>query len=211
MLDYVLFAESDRHGAFLGRARPEEARPAARRRAEREAPVREPPYGLTYEMIVENTYPRGTPTRVVIGSMKDLDAAVDDDVQEWFKDQLRPQQRDAGAGGRHHAGAARAKVEKYYGGIPPGPPLAKQGTWIASATPAPIAATLHDRVPQAPLPRLERAPVRHAGGGAARHRGAGLRAARPRACTTARLQGTRSPRRPPRATREPDRGSSTSR
>jgi zinc protease len=43
---------------------------------------------------------------------------------------------------------ARAKVEKYYGEIPPGPPVARQQAWVAKRT-GTHRGTVQDRVPQA--------------------------------------------------------------
>ena len=68
------------------------------------------PYGVTDELIVENTYPVGHPySWTVIGSMKDLDAASMADVQEWFKTYYGPNNTIAGDRRRHHAGSRAAE------------------------------------------------------------------------------------------------------
>src|ERR1700753_853966 len=91
MLDYVLFAESDRMGHFLGvldQKKLDLQRGVVqneKRQGENE------PYGVTEELIVKNTYPVGHPySWTVIGEMKDLDAASKADVDEWFKTYYGP-------------------------------------------------------------------------------------------------------------------------
>lgn len=158
MLDYVLFAESDRMGHFLG-VLDQKKLDLQRGVVQNEKRQYEnQPYGVTYELIVENTYPPGHPySWSVIGSMKDLDAASMSDVQEWFKTNYGPNNVTLVIAGDVTPEAAREKVEKYYGGIPPGPPLAKQGTWIAKRS-GTHRGTVQDRVPQARLYRVWNVP-----------------------------------------------------
>src|SRR5688572_18490838 len=85
-LDLVLWMESDRMGHLLGaidEAQLDEQRGVVqneKRQGENQ------PYGVTRQLLAENTYPEGHPYHwTTIGSMEDLDAASLEDVQEWFK------------------------------------------------------------------------------------------------------------------------------
>ncbi|MBC7455288.1 MAG: insulinase family protein, partial [Massilia sp.] len=55
---------------------------------------------------------------------------------------------------------ARQKVEKYYGGIPPGPPLPKHQAWVAKRS-GTQRDTVQDRVPQARVYRIWNVPGAH--------------------------------------------------
>src|SRR5665213_948731 len=84
--------------------------------------------------------------------MKDLEAASMADVQEWFKTHYGPNNVTVVVAGDITPEEARSKVEKYYGEIAPGPPLAKQQAWIAKRT-GTHRERVQDRVPQ---PRVYR-------------------------------------------------------
>jgi zinc protease len=158
MLDYALFAESDRMGHFLG-ALDQKALDLQRGVVQNEKRQHEnAPYGVTEELIVKNTYPAGHPySWTVIGSMQDLDAASMKDVQDWFKANYGPNNVILVIAGDVTPEVARQKVEKYYGGLPPGPPLAKQQAWVAKRT-GTHRSTVQDRVPQARLYRVWNVP-----------------------------------------------------
>ena len=70
MLDYALFAESDRMGHLARRTRPEEARPATRRGAKRKAPGREPAL-RRYGTIDRREHLSGRPSLFVDGDRLD--------------------------------------------------------------------------------------------------------------------------------------------
>ena len=91
MLDYVLFAESDRMGHLLG-VLDQKKLDLQRGVVQNEKRQGEnQPYGVTRQLLTENTYPAGHPySWTTIGSMKDLDAASMSDVQEWFKTYYGP-------------------------------------------------------------------------------------------------------------------------
>src|ERR1035437_5270149 len=59
----------------------------------------------------------------------DLNAASMSDVQEWFKTYYGPSNAVLCVAGDIDAEAARQKVEKYFGDIPAGPPLATNRVW----------------------------------------------------------------------------------
>ena len=158
MLDYALFAESDRMGHLLG-VLDQKKLDLQRGVVQNEKRQGEnQPYGVTEELLVENTYPVGHPySWTVIGSMKDLDAASLSDVQEWFKTYYGPNNVIVVVAGDVTPEVVREKVEKYYGDIPPGPPIAKQEVWIAKRS-GTHRGWVQDRVPQARLYRVWNVP-----------------------------------------------------
>jgi len=158
MLDYVLFAESDRLGHLLG-VLDQKKLDLQRGVVQNEKRQGEnQPYGVTEGLITENTYPVGHPySWTVIGSMKDLDAASMSDVQEWFKTYYGPNNVTVVLSGDITPAVAKEKVEKYYGEIPAGPPIAKQQVWIAKRT-GTHRGGVQDRVPQARLYRVWNVP-----------------------------------------------------
>ena len=161
MLDYALFAESDRMGHLLGVV-DQKKLDLQRGVVQNEKRQGEnQPYGVAYQLLTENTYPAGHPySWTVIGSMKDLDAASMADVQEWFKTNYGPNNTTLVLAGDITPEAARQKVEKYFGDIPAGPPLAKHEAWIAKRT-GTHRSTVQDRVPQARLYRVWNVPGAH--------------------------------------------------
>ena len=158
MLDYALFAESDRMGHLLP-VLDQKKLDLQRGVVQNEKRQGEnQPYGVTEELIVKNTYPVGHPySWTVIGEMQDLDAASKTDVDEWFKTYYGPNNTTLVIAGDITPEVARQKVEKYYGEIPPGPPIAKQETWIAKRT-GTHRGWVQDRVPQARLYRIWNVP-----------------------------------------------------
>src|ERR1700724_1882868 len=135
MLDYALFAESDRMGhllAVLDQKKLDLQRGVVqneKRQGENQ------PYGMVQQLVVENTYPVGHPySWSVIGSMKDLDAASMEDVTEWFKTYYGPDNVVVALAGDITPAVAREKMERYYGETPAGPPIAKHEVWIAKRT-----------------------------------------------------------------------------
>jgi zinc protease len=161
MLDYTLFAESDRMGHLLGLL-DQKKLDLQRGVVQNEKRQGEnQPYGVTRQLLTENTYPVGHPySWTVIGSMADLDAASLPDVQDWFKTNYGPNNTVLVLAGDITPEQARQKVEKYYGDIPAGPPLAKQAEWIAKRT-GTHRGTVQDRVPQARLYRVWNVPGEH--------------------------------------------------
>ena len=157
-LDLVLFLESDRMGHLLGaidQARLDEQRGVVqneKRQGENQ------PYGKAFSNIVENTYPRGHPySWSVIGSMEDLSAAALADVQDWFKSYYGPNNAVIVIAGDIDVATARQKVERYFGAIPPSPPIAKQDKWVAKMT-GTHRGMMQDRVPQARIYKIWNVP-----------------------------------------------------
>lgn len=134
-LDQVLWLESDRMGHLLGvidQARLDEQRGVVqneKRQGENQ------PYGREYELATKASYPAGHPySWTVIGSMKDLDAASLEDVQEWFKTYYGAANAVLVVAGDINAEEVLKKVKKYFGNIPSGPSLAKPIVNISKRT-----------------------------------------------------------------------------
>ncbi|HSL24161.1 MAG TPA: pitrilysin family protein [Vicinamibacterales bacterium] len=157
-LDRILWLESDRMGHLLGvvtQARLDEQRGVVqneKRQSENE------PYGKSWITIAENTFPQGHPySWSVIGSMEDLSAASLEDVKEWFRTYYGPSNATIVLAGDIDPETARQKVERHFGGIPPGPPVIEQDTWIARPT-GPHRQRMQDRVPQARIYKVWNVP-----------------------------------------------------
>jgi zinc protease len=148
-VDFTLWMESDRMGHLLG-ALDQKTLDLQRGVVQNEKRQGEnQPYGVTRQLLTQNTYPVGHPySWTTIGEMADLDAASMNDVQEWFKTYYGPSNVVIVIAGDIDVKTAREKVTKYFGDIPAGPPVAHQEIWIAkmSGTHRQI---VQDRVPQA--------------------------------------------------------------
>ena len=148
-VDFALWMESDRMGHLLG-ALDQKTLDLQRGVVQNEKRQGEnQPYGVTRQLLTQNTYPVGHPySWTTIGEMADLDAASMNDVQEWFKTYYGPSNVVIVIAGDIDVKTAREKVTKYFGDIPAGPPVAHQEVWIAkmSGTHRQI---VQDRVPQA--------------------------------------------------------------
>jgi zinc protease len=148
-LDYTLWLESDRMGHLLG-AFDEKTLTLQRGVVQNEKRQGEnQPYGVTRQLLTQNTYPAGHPySWTTIGEMADLDAASLQDVKDWFKTYYGPSNVVLVLAGDIDAKTAKEKVQKYFGDIPPGPPVAHQEAWIAKMT-GTHRQKVQDRVPQA--------------------------------------------------------------
>jgi zinc protease len=159
-LDTVLWLESDRMGHLLGvidKPKLDEQRGVVqneKRQGENE------PYSLSDELITKAVFPAHHPySHTVIGSMEDLNAASLDDVKEWFKTYYGPANAVVVIAGDIDAKTARDKVEKYFGNIPPGPPVARFDKWVAPRT-GEQRQVAQDRVPQARIYKVWNVPGR---------------------------------------------------
>jgi predicted Zn-dependent peptidase len=152
-LDLALWMESDRMGHLLGvidQARLDEQRDVVKnekRQGENE------PYGRVFEALQRASFPEGHPYRwTTIGSMEDLEAATLEDVHEWFKTYYGAANATLVLAGDITPAEARAKVEKYFGHIPPGPPLSRLEAWVAPRQHS-SREVMQDRVAQARIYR----------------------------------------------------------
>ncbi len=150
-LDMALWMESDRMGHLLGaidQAKLDQQRGVVQNeKRERE----NQPYGKVDDFLTPRVYPPNHPySWTVIGSMEDLNAAKLEDVKEWFQTYYGPANAVLVIAGDVTPEAAREKVEHYFGDIPSGPPVARQGDWIAKRSGG-QRGVMQDRVPQARL------------------------------------------------------------
>ncbi len=147
-LDVALFMESDRMGHLLGaidQDRLDEQRGVVqteKRQGENQ------PYGKVFRILTEESYPSGHPySWSTIGSMDDLDAASLEDVQEWFRTYYGAANAVIVVAGNVEPGDVLARVEKYFGDIPSGPPVHRRDRWVAKRSGERRLIT-EDRVPQ---------------------------------------------------------------
>lgn len=157
-VDFTLWMESDRMGHLLG-SLDQKTLDLQRGVVQNEKRQGEnQPYGVTDQLITQNTYPVGHPySWTTIGDMADLDAASMKDVQEWFQTYYGPSNVVIVIAGDIDANTAREKVTKYFGDIPAGPPVAHQEVWIAKMSGS-HRQIVQDRVPQARIYKVWNVP-----------------------------------------------------
>lgn len=109
------------------------------------------PYGRARETYHRLLYPEGHPYAwITIGRMEDLAAASLDDVKEFFATYYAPNNASLCIAGDFDPAQAREWVERYFGPIPPGPPIERLKTWVPVLTEE-VRARLEDKIR---LPRL---------------------------------------------------------
>ncbi len=148
-LDMTLWMESDRMGHLLG-AIDQKVLDEQRGVVQNEKRQRQnQPYGKVSEVIAQSTWPAGHPySWETIGSMEDLNAASLEDVKDWFRSYYGAANAVIVLAGDVTAADAKAKVEKYFGDIPPGPTVNHQQAWVAKMS-GERRSVMQDRVPQA--------------------------------------------------------------
>lgn len=153
-LDYTLWMESDRMGYMVG-AIDQKTLDLQRGVVQNEKRQGEnEPYGMVDEVEQHDTYPAGHPySWSPIGSMEDLNAASLSDVKQWFQTYYGPANSVLVVAGDVDPQVVRQKVEKYFGEIPPGPPVTRQRAWIAKMS-GTHRAVMQDRVPQARIDKI---------------------------------------------------------
>ena len=157
-LDLALWLESDRMGHLVG-AITQEKLDQQRGVVQNEKRQGEnDPYGLVWDYLTPRLYPPNHPySWTVIGSMADLDAAKLDDVKDWFRANYGAANAVLTVAGDVHPDSVLAKVQRYFGDIPSGPPVTHQETWIAKRT-GHQRGVMEDRVPQARIYRVWNVP-----------------------------------------------------
>ena len=157
-LDLVLWMESDRMGHLLGavdQAKLDEQRGVVQNEKRQ---YENQPYAIANELITKNTFPKGHPySWTVIGEMEDLDAASLEDVHAWFRTYYGAANAVISVAGDITPEAARESVERYFGSIPAGPPVARHRAWIARRR-GEQRQTVEDRVPQARVMKVWNVP-----------------------------------------------------
>lgn len=160
-LDMTLWLESDRMGHLLGaidQARLDEQRGVVqneKRQGDNQ------PYGMAYERLLRASYPEGHPYRwETIGSMEDLNAASLDDVKQWFRDYYGAANTTVVLAGDIDVATAKEKMQKYFGAIESGPPVARPEAWVAARSES-TREVMQDRVAQVRIYRVWNVPQRN--------------------------------------------------
>src|SRR5690606_18187 len=126
-LELALWLESDRMGWLLPAMTQEKLdnqRDVVKN--ERRWRVDNQPYGDWDERLQAMVYPPEHPYHhSVIGSMEDLDAATLEDVEAFFRTYYAPNNAVLTVCGAFDPARARELIERYFGEIPPGPPVPK--------------------------------------------------------------------------------------
>ena len=158
-LERTLYLEADRMGFLAGNI--------SKEMLERERGVvqnekrqgENQPYGQVFTRMVETIYPYSHPySWSTIGSMEDLNAASLDDVKEWYRTYYGPNNAVLALAGDITAERALELVKKYFGNIPPGPPLSRTDVWIPKFE-RNVRDEMEDRVPQTRIYRVYHAPA----------------------------------------------------
>ncbi len=147
-LDLVLFLESDRMGHLLGavtQARLDEQRGVVQNEKRQ---GEDAPYGRVWDFLTPRVFPANHPySWNTIGSMEDLNAAKLEDVKDWFRTYYGAANAVLVVAGDVEPADVKARVEKYFGDIPAGPPTARQEQWVAKRTGS-QRGVMYDLVPQ---------------------------------------------------------------
>jgi zinc protease len=126
-VDLALWLESDRMGYLL--ATLDQAKLANQRdvvRNERRQSHENAPYGVVQEALFHELFPKTHPYYAeVIGSHADIEAARLKDVRDFFSKYYTPNNASLSIAGDFDPKTIKAQIEKYFGTIPPGPPLPK--------------------------------------------------------------------------------------
>ncbi|MEN6560999.1 MAG: pitrilysin family protein [Acidobacteriota bacterium] len=148
-LDLVLWMESDRMGHLKGaitQAKLDEQRGVVQNELRQSY---NEPFGITEDLICKGTYPQGHPySWSVGGSIQDLDSGKLEDFQTWFSTYYGPNNAVIAIAGDIDAKTALEKVKRYFGDIPPSPPVARPTAWTAKMA-GTHRESVQDRVAQA--------------------------------------------------------------
>ena len=146
-LELALWLESDRMG-FLLDALDQKAFDIQRDvvKNERRQSYENRPYGMAYlklqPMVFPEPHPYNWPT---IGSQEDLEAAGLEDIKDFFRTYYAPSNASLAIVGDFDPNTIMASVERYFGDIPPGPPIARFGR-MDSDLAGQVKLTMRDKV-----------------------------------------------------------------
>lgn len=157
-LERTLYLEADRMGYLAGNISSEmlERERGVVQNEKRQG--ENAPYGRVFTEILGKIYPYSHPySWSPIGSMEDLNAASLDDIKEWYRTYYGPNNAVIALAGDITGERALELVKKYFGGIPPGPPLPRTEEWIPSFD-RNMRDTMEDQVPQTRIYRVYHAP-----------------------------------------------------
>ena len=158
MLDYVLFAESDRMGHLLG-VLDQKKLDLQRGVVQNEKRQGEnQPYGVR-RTITDGEYVSGRPSLFLDGHRLDEGPrrGFDERRPGMVQDVLRPEQRHGGHRRRHHSRSSAPKSGEILRRNPARPPIAKPEVWVAKRT-GTHRDWVQDRVPQARVYRVWNVP-----------------------------------------------------
>jgi len=148
-LENLLWLESDRIATLtdaLTKEKLDNQRDVVKN--ERRQGLENTPYGRWFKLMFENLFPAGHPySWPTIGSQEDLTAASLDDVKDFFRTYYSPSNLSLVIAGDFDPAEAKRLVEKYFAGIPPGPPLDRPTRSLASLSNEKIIEAI-DRVSQ---------------------------------------------------------------
>lgn len=153
-LERALWLEADRMG-FLLEATTQERLDNQRSvvQNERRQNHDNRPYGTVWEHLLTVLYPPNHPySWPTIGSMADIGAATLEDVSDFFRTFYSPNNASIALVGDFEPDAALALIDRYFGAIPPGPPVSRVAEWVPVLS-ADVLLELQDRVQ---LPRTYR-------------------------------------------------------
>ncbi|HXI13334.1 MAG TPA: pitrilysin family protein [Thermoanaerobaculia bacterium] len=158
-LERTLYLEADRMG-FLAGYISKEMLERERGVVQNEKRLGEnQPYGRAFSQMVETIYPYSHPySWSTIGSMDDLNAASLEDIREWYRTYYGPNNCVLSLAGDITPERALELVKKYFGGIPPGPPLRRTEEWIPRLE-SNVRDQMEDRVAQTRIYRIYHAPA----------------------------------------------------
>ena len=130
-LELALWLESDRMGFLLDAL--DEGGFATEREVvknERRQSYENRPYGLASQEIRAALFPPSHPYHwQTIGSQEHLDAASLEDVKRFFRRFYAPNNASLCLAGDIDLGAAEALARRYFGSLPPAPPVPRIGRW----------------------------------------------------------------------------------
>jgi zinc protease len=147
-LEYLLWVHSDLLATLLDgltQAKLDNQRLVVRN--ERRQNFENRPYGRWYPTVAENLFPAGHPySWPTIGMHEDLQSASLDDVKAFFRRYYAPNNLSLVVSGDFDPAEAKRLVEKYFGSLPPGPPLVRPQRWLPRLDGEKVV-TVEDHVP----------------------------------------------------------------
>jgi zinc protease len=153
-LDLALFIESERMGKLLPVINQEKLDKERGIVLNEKRQGDNQPFGLVQYRLLAGLFPKGHPYRnSPIGSVEDLNAATLDTVKTWFESYYGPNNAVLVLAGDIDVATARPLVEKWFGDIPAGPPVARLRSWTPKRTGI-VREEMADRIAN---PRLYRA------------------------------------------------------
>jgi predicted Zn-dependent peptidase len=131
LLDYVLFAESDRMGYFIETLSQETLSTQQGVVINEKSESEDKPYGMNYFLRLRSMYPPGHPyAHPVIGLEDDILNASLQTAHQWYKQYYHPANAILTLTGDIDLETAKNKVKHYFGNIPAGPVIPSVSTWV---------------------------------------------------------------------------------